>query len=279
MLDKLSIFPNTSRPPSIGIFDSGVGGLTVLRALLSSEIAAHYLYLGDTARMPYGPKPVSAIQRYGFECSEWLIQRGAQALVIACHTSASTGVGPLLASAFQVPVLDISQATLRLLQDSRAQGPVVVLGTTTTIQSGIYERWVTTHLPHRPYTGIACPLLGPIVEEGLAEHAVAQLMIEHYLKVLPDTSEGSLVLGCTHYPALLPLFRQALGSGWEIIDPSSQCIRLVQMLVSQRGRPSAQWAVTESPKKLEAVGPILLGHDLGPCELAQLCARPVLSSS
>lgn len=201
----------------IGVFDSGVGGLTVLTALQRVLPSEDFLYLGDTARLPYGSKPAAMVRAFAFELAAELVARGAKALVVACN-SASTVSLPDLAYAAPVPVWGVVDPGVAAALASHRGGHVGVLGTERTIAAGAYQARLAA--AGAAVWARACPLFVPIVEEGVADGAIAELVARHYLADHPSDL-SSLILGCTHYPALADVLRRVLGPDVEIVDAAA----------------------------------------------------------
>ena len=221
---------NRDRHAPIGVFDSGVGGLTVLKALREQLPGEDFIYLGDTARLPYGRKPPEMVREFASQISSFLVQQGVKFVVIACNTASSCAL-PGLASDLEVPVLGVIEpgvAAARAILDPKAAphglgslnhgGQVGVVATKGTINARAYQsRLEKAGL--RVWSQ-ACPMFVPLVEEGLADSLEAQLMVKHYLKDRPSDLEV-LILGCTHYPMLKPVIAAELGSGVTIVDSAS----------------------------------------------------------
>lgn len=198
----------------IGVFDSGVGGLTVLKALHTVLPHETYVYMGDTARTPYGTKSLSLVQSFAAEISGYLLARRVKMVVIACNT-ASAAAAEMLRATLPVPVIDVITPTVSAAL-GQAEGPhtLGVIGTAATVRSGLYQKAI--HDAGHEVWAKACPLLAPMVEEGLWDDPVAQKVVEHYLENCPQNLQ-SLILGCTHYPMLAPLLGRLL-PGVQLID-------------------------------------------------------------
>src|SRR5579884_1368636 len=194
-----------SRRPSIGVFDSGFGGLTVLKALLEIAPAADYVYFGDTARLPYGSKSVETVARYAVEASHYLESHGAQMLVIACNTATALALDQICAAA-HVPVVGVVEPGAEAAASATHNRKIVVIGTEATVSSHAYRKALEQRgLNAREK---ACPLLVPLVEEGWIEHAVTEQVARIYLaEAFADGfhDADTMVLGCTHYPLLKPV--------------------------------------------------------------------------
>ena len=207
----------------IGVFDSGVGGLTVLQALHSRLPGQDFLYLGDTARVPYGRKPPRMVAQFAREIASFLLAQGAEALVIACNT-ASSAVLPELASELTVPVWGVIEPGVAAALRASRGGRAGVIGTQGTIASGVYQRKLEA-------AGLnvwsqACPLLVHVVEEGLADSEEADLLLQHYLKDAPADLD-TLILGCTHYPVLRGAIARVLSPKVKLIDSANEISKVV----------------------------------------------------
>ena len=202
----------------IGIFDSGVGGLTVYRALHFRLPEERFVYLGDTARVPYGTKSLSTVERYAIENARFLEAHGVKLLVVACNTASALAL-PAIRESVRLPVIGmIEPGASRAVRESKS-GRVGVIATESTVKSGAYRRAIEKLSPQAEVTERACPLFVSLAEEGWAETDVARSVAEEYLKGLRE-EEGidALVLGCTHYPILRRVIQEAVGEGVRLID-------------------------------------------------------------
>src|SRR5256884_8422916 len=208
----------TARRPIVGVFDSGVGGLTVLKALLELIPAADYVYFGDTARLPYGSKSVETVARYAVEAAHYLESHGAQMLVIACNTATALALDRITSQA-HVPVVGVIEPGAEAAAASTENKKIVVIGTEATVSSHAYRRALEARgLSAREK---ACPLLVPLVEEGWVEHAVTEQVARIYLtEAFADgfRNADTMVLGCTHYPLLKSLLRRVTPDHVNIVD-------------------------------------------------------------
>ncbi len=207
----------------IGVFDSGVGGLTVLRALHSRLPGHDFLYLGDTARVPYGRKPPRMVAQFAREIARFLLQQNAEALVIACNT-ASSAVLPQLAQEVPVPVWGVIEPGVAAALRASRGGKTGIIATQGTISSGVYQRKLEAH--GLQTWAQACPLLVHIVEEGLADSAEADLLLKHYLRDRPPDLD-TLILGCTHYPVLRQAIARVVGPEITLIDSANEISHVV----------------------------------------------------
>jgi glutamate racemase len=259
----------------IGVFDSGVGGLTVVRALMERLPFESIHYFGDTARVPYGIKSVQTISHYTTQIAEFLLEKRVKLLIIACNTMAAVAA-QLVRDLSPTPVLDVIEAgALSALAASKTRR-IGVIGTPTTINSNAYARAIHTIEPEARLTSQACPLFVPLVEEGWLDHAVTRLTAQEYLKPVLAEQVDSLVLGCTHYPLLKPLLQEVAGPGVALVDSADamaeQTAALLQKLnLSNPDRlpPEYHFWVTDVPLRFQTIGERFLGRSLSNVHVVQ----------
>jgi glutamate racemase len=200
--DRTSLVEKNGRQ-AIGVFDSGVGGLTVVRALRSAFPGEDIIYLGDTARVPYGSKSPRTVERYSLTCQDFLLQRHVKLVLIACNTASANAL-PALVAASPVPVIGAVEPGATSALAATRDGHIGVIGTLGTVRSGAYATAIAARAPHAKLTALACPLLVPLAEEGWIDDEIAMLVARRYLVQLfaQDPQIDTLVLGCTHYPLL-----------------------------------------------------------------------------
>lgn len=208
----------------IGVFDSGVGGLTVLSAIHAHLPGESTIYLGDTARVPYGPKSPETVRRYAREAAAFLLGRGVKALVIACNTATAHAFGTLSES-LDMPVIGVVEPGAREAADASASGVIGVIGTRGTVASGSYERAILAARPDATVRSVACPLFVALAEEGWITGDVPALTARRYLKPLLDAGIDTLVLGCTHYPLLRGLLAEVAGTDVRLVDSAEATAR------------------------------------------------------
>jgi glutamate racemase len=202
---------------SIGVFDSGIGGLTVVAALTKALPDERILYFGDTARVPYGPKSPETVRRYAKEISGWLLGEGVKAVVVACNTATAHAL-PELQASLPVPVIGVIEPGARAAVEN-ARGDVIgVIGTAGTIASGAYARAIHSLEPSAKVVSQACPLFVPLVEEGWLDHPATRIVAHEYLEPLRAAHVRALVLGCTHYPLLKSLIGEMMGRDVRLVD-------------------------------------------------------------
>ncbi len=253
---------------TIGVFDSGFGGLTVLKALLEIVPDANYLYFGDTARLPYGSKSVQTVARYACEAARFLEQQGAEMLVIACNTATALAL-PQIEEACSVKVIGVVEPGAQCAQAASKSAKAVVIGTEATISSHAYQKALAAlQIESREK---ACPLLVPLVEEGWVDHPVTEQVARIYLQqAFSDgfASADVLLLGCTHYPLIKPLLRRVVPPGVELVDSAESTAHAVRKsLENNVGGVGAKagpirFFVTDSIEKFKRLGTRFLGRPI-----------------
>jgi glutamate racemase len=218
----------------IGIFDSGIGGLTVTREIIRRLPDERVLYFGDTARVPYGPKSPDTVRRYSHEIGGFLSAEGVKAIVIACNTATAHALDDLRAQ-LDIPVIGVVEPGARAAASATRSGRVGVIGTAGTIRSGAYDRALTSAMPGVRVFARACPLFVPLVEEGWTDTPATRLIVEEYLAPLRAENIDTLVLGCTHYPLLRPLLARVLGSDVQLIDSAAETASEIARVIAARG--------------------------------------------
>ncbi|MCC7055485.1 MAG: glutamate racemase [Gemmatimonadaceae bacterium] len=250
----------------VGVFDSGIGGLTVAAAILSALPAERVVYVGDTARVPYGPKSPETVIRYSREIAGWLVGQGVKAIVIACNTATAHALERLQAEC-AVPVIGVVQPGARAAVAATRNGRIGVIGTTGTITSGAYTRAIAALAPHAVVTGCACPLFVPLVEEGWLDHPATQLIAATCLAPVRDAGVDTLVLGCTHYPLLAPVIASVMGPGVTLVDSAAQTAIALRDVLRERGLAASagaaatahRFVVTDAPDTFRRVGQRFIG--------------------
>ena len=254
----------------IGIFDSGVGGLTVMRKIREKCPQESLVYYGDTARVPYGGKSAETILRYTVESSAFLMEQNIKALVIACNTASSYSL-TRLKKIFNIPIVDVIGPGAEAATSATKNGRIAVLGTKATMASGAYQRAISQLLPQAFVLPVACPLLVPLVEERFHRHQAAELIVKEYLKEVKRAEIDTVLLGCTHYPILASLIQSELGKDIRLVDSASTCAnRLAQLLKENKmeGKAPAEmrFFVSDDPEKFRLIGRDFLGEEILHCE-------------
>lgn len=250
---------------SIGVFDSGIGGLTVVRALMERLPFENITYFGDTARVPYGVKSVETISHFTTQIAEFLLEKEVKLLIIACNTMAAVAAG-LVRDLSPVPVLDVIDAGAAAAKDGKRIG---VIGTPTTINSNAYARAIHDYAPDSRIYSQACALFVPLVEEGWLEHEVTRLTAREYLRPLLAENIDTMVLGCTHYPLLKPLLHEVSGPGVKLVDSAEAMAEQAAAVLHEKGlanassvQPRYDFYVTDVPLRFQTIGERFLGRTL-----------------
>ena len=270
-----------SRP--IGVFDSGIGGLTVVKALRDILPNEKIFYLGDTARVPYGGKSASTVERYSLEIADILIEEDAKIVVVACNTASSVALRKL-EEHLPVPVTGVIQPGARAAIAATQNKRIGVIGTRATIKSGAYERELRSLNPDVQISSRACPLLVPLIEEGWLEDKLTDRVIARYLEPLAHEGIDTLVLGCTHYPLLIEAISRAAGDSVKLVDSAHNCAAAVQELLDQQGlrAPSRnsvglEVALTDAPDNFLRVAREALELEIGEVQLRDVLQTTVKS--
>lgn len=203
----------------IGIFDSGIGGLTVARAIKNFLPDCDICYFGDTARTPYGTKSQDTVTQYALENTRFLLDKGAKIIVVACNTASAVAI-PALRAEFDVPIFEVIAPAVEMALSQPKISKIGVIGTRATIGSGIYEKLITQAAPDKKVYSQPCPLLVPLVEEGWLKKPETRMIVKKYLHPLKVRQIDSLILGCTHYPILKSIIQQKIGKRVKIVDSS-----------------------------------------------------------
>jgi len=249
---------------AIGVFDSGIGGLTVLKAISRVLPREHLIYLGDTARYPYGAKSGDTIAGYAIEIADFLVERGIKLLVVACNTASAFAL-EVLAERYAIPVIGVIEPGARAAVRASVAGRVGVIGTESTINSGAYTRALRAVDPGIAIYTRACPLFVPLAEEGWVENDVARRTVATYLATLRRSGLDTLILGCTHYPLLRSLIGEFMGPDVRLVDSAEETAREVRRalnaagLVRRRGTGAASFFVTDAPDRFSRLGERFFG--------------------
>ena len=250
---------------AIGIFDSGVGGLTVMQKLMEELPRENLVYLGDTARYPYGNKSAETVQRYSVENTEFLVEKGIKLLVVACNSASAVAL-EALQERFDVPIIGVIEPGARAAVARTRNERVGVIGTEATIASGSYTRTLKKIRPGIEIYTRACPLFVPLAEEGWTDNEIASATVALYLGSLKKSGIDTLILGCTHYPLLKPAIGEYLGKKVALVDSAEETAREVREALSRnelmrrRGRGSTSFFVTDVPERFVKVGRRFLGE-------------------
>ncbi|HET7583278.1 MAG TPA: glutamate racemase [Gemmatimonadaceae bacterium] len=260
--------PEVSTAAPIGVFDSGIGGLTVVRALVHELPREGIVYFGDTARVPYGPKSPDTVRRYSREITQLLLARGVKLIVVACNTATAHAL-TALRDELPVPVVGVVQPGARAAVRASTSGRIGVIGTAGTVASGAYERAIREGAPDATVISQACPLFVPLVEEGWLDGPAVELIAREYLAPLRERTVDALVLGCTHYPLLAPVVARAMGPGVALIDSAVETARETERVLHRHAlatteseQPEHAFLVSDDPERFLALGQRFLGSAL-----------------
>lgn len=263
-----------NRREGIGIFDSGLGGLTVMKQIRARLPHESIVYFGDTARVPYGGKSPETIVRYSIESAIFLMEQNIKVLVVACNTAAAYSV-ERLRSIFNIPVIEVIGPGAEKATQVTKTGRIGILGTKATITSGAYQREIERKLPDAEIFPYACPLFVPLVEERFLYHEATRLIIKEYLEPVKRANIDTLLLGCTHYPILAPMIQEELGYEVQIVDSASTCAEHLEKLLALQdlkekdfeSTAECRFFVSDDPDKFRLLGQLFLGEKIGQCEL------------
>jgi glutamate racemase len=266
-----------NRESPIGVFDSGIGGLTVFKAVSEILPEENLVYLGDTARVPYGPRSAETITRYSLECADFLMRRDIKILVVACNTVSATSLA-VIRESIPVPVIGVIEPGARAAVAATRNKRVGVIGTEATISSSAYMKAIKALDPDIEVTGLACPLFVPLAEEGWTDCDIARLAAKRYLAPLGAKGVDTLVLGCTHYPLLRRVIGEVMG-GASIVDSAVETGKALREallggppLRTGGGKGFHRFFVTDSTVKFKTLGGRFLGEDISEIERVKIPA-------
>lgn len=253
---------------SIGVFDSGMGGLTVLRALKSALPNESFIYLGDTARLPYGTKSPDTVLQYAIQMAKILVERRIKALVIACNTATTAALPQLQALMPDMPVLGVVAPGASAAVSATKNQRIAVLATETTIATKAYQQLICQKIPNAVIHARACSVLVALAEEGMVNNAVAKEALQHYLSEVRQ--EDTILLGCTHFPVFKSLLTSLLPPGVQVVDSADATAAALKQVLSQQNlltqKPllpaTTRYLVTDSVKRFQSVGALFLGETL-----------------
>ncbi|MDO5707677.1 MAG: glutamate racemase [Andreesenia angusta] len=252
----------------IGIFDSGIGGLTVLKELMEQFPNEKLIYFGDTARIPYGTKSKEAVIKYSFQCIRFLLSKNVKTIIIACNTASAVALEPALKE-FDLPILGVVKSGSKAAVKETQNDKIGVIGTTGTINSYAYQREIRTISPSAEVIGQACPLFVQIVEDGWEDTEVAKLTAEKYLIDMKEHDVDTLVLGCTHYPILRYTLKKVLGEEVKLINPAYETAKESLELLTERKLLTessdiheVEFYVSDDAEKFRRIGGNMLNRNI-----------------
>jgi len=258
----------------IGVFDSGIGGLTVLKALTEALPEESFLYLGDTARLPYGTKSAKSVTRYVLQTTALLKARGIKLLVIACNTATGVSLEALQEAYPELPVIGVIRPGAEAACRSSRNGRIGVIGTESTVNAGVYEREILRIRPDARVFGQPCPLFVPLAEEGWCDGQIASLVAERYLGgLVRDTGIDTLVLGCTHFPVLASAIQDVVGADVTLVDSARTTAEFVQDMLERHDicsttkERSLTFLATDGARRFARVGGVFMHHPLDPADV------------
>lgn len=260
--ERRPVVDRSSAP--IGVFDSGLGGLTVAHAIMRQLPTESLIYFGDTARVPYGPKSPETVRRYSREISAFLIEQGVKAIVVACNTATAHAL-PALREELDVPVIGVVEPGARAAVRATRTGHIGVIGTVGTIRSQAYVRAIHAEDPDLRVTALACPLFVPLVEEGWTNHEATHLVAEEYLAPFVKDPIDTLVLGCTHYPLLKPVIGEIVGRSVRLIDSAEETAADARRMLAANdltavaGEGAYRFVASDDPQQFLTLGRRFLG--------------------
>lgn len=257
-----------TRDNPIGIFDSGVGGLTVVRALTKEMPNEDIIYYGDTARVPYGTKSASTIKRFTIENALFLLNFKVKLIIIACNTSSAIGL-PFLSRYFSVPIIGVIKPGAKAAVRATRNGKIGVIGTAATVSSRAYDDEIRSHNCRLKVFSRSCPLFVPLVEEGWLDGAVVDIAARRYLAPLKGSKIDTLILGCTHYPLLKGAIAKVMGKTVKLIDSAQESAKEASNLLDEcglraakRSEGKAMFYVSDAPDKFSCLARRFLGRDV-----------------
>ena len=252
----------------IGIFDSGIGGLTVLKEICKKLPYESTVYLGDTARVPYGIRSPETVTRYSFENTRFLFSKEVKMIVVACNTASSVSLESIKNSV-PVPVVGVIEPGAKAAVAATGNKKIGIIGTEATIKSNSYARAIKNIDDSIEVFGIACPLFVPLVEEGWTKGKIAEMIAQEYLKEMKRKGIDTLVLGCTHYPLLKGVLSAFMGASINLIDSAIETARETEIILGDLSLLNTsgdnmrrEFYVTDSPEKFKTVGERFLGEDI-----------------
>jgi glutamate racemase len=257
----------------IGIFDSGIGGLTVMRALMARLPDEEFLYLGDTARLPYGTKSGDTVTRYAVQAAAALMQRNVKMLVVACNTASAVALPAMEKMFAPVPVVGVIAPGAQAAVAAAPDGPIAIIATEGTVKGGAYVRAIAALGRNVPVIQQACPLFVSIAEEGLVEGEIAEAIAHRYLDPLLAAvpKPKALVLGCTHFPALKQTIAKIAGPDIRLVDSAETTAKAIEKILRDKNiarasgaKPSHTFLATDAPDRFARVGEIFLGTPIDP---------------
>lgn len=251
----------------IGIFDSGLGGLTVLRAIHKLLPKENLVYFGDSGRTPYGTKSKETVIRYTFQDINFLLKQNVKMIVVACNTASACSL-EIIKSAYSCPIVEVVEPGSRAACGETVSGGIAVIGTPATISSGVYEAAIKRINPESVVHSKACPMFVPLVEEGWWDNEISAMIVREYLNELKDTNIDTLILGCTHYPMLQNVIRKEMGDNVKLINSAVEVANAVKKVLIEQGLEGSnetgeiKYYTSDSVDKFTSLGRMFLGEEM-----------------
>lgn len=274
-------FPNSGRRKdrAIGIFDSGIGGLTVLREIKRILPHEDIIYFGDTARVPYGTKSKATVIKFAIQDADFLVDLKVKIIVVACNTASSLSL-KVLKRRYDIPVVGVIEPGTQKAVNTTKNMRIGVIGTKATISSGIYEREIKKVNSEIDILSISCPLFVPLVEENWLGGSVTREIAERYLKPFKKKNIDTLILGCTHYPLLRPIIKKTLGRSVKLVDSARATAEKVKRILYNKGiykkktnRAGYRFYVSDEPKLFKNIGERFLGSAINSVKKVEIDAQ------
>ena len=270
--------PATHDPRPIGVFDSGLGGLTTVRELFRVLPHESVIYFGDTARLPYGTKSRDTVTRFSLEIAAFLVRQNIKCLVVACNTSSSYALDELTRR-LELPVVGVIEPAARAAVAASPRGRIGIIGTLATVRSEAYPQAIHRLMPGAAVISRACPMFVPLIEEGWMDHAVTRTVASEYLLELINGRLESLILGCTHYPLIAPLVHELMGPVVRLIDSGAEAARATAQLLRERGQlaggaPQHHFFLSDERINFAGIAQAFLGRQLPPTTIVDQTDLP-----
>ncbi len=263
----------------LGVFDSGVGGLTVAREIAREMPCEEMVYLGDTARLPYGSKSPDTVRRFALEDADFLMSRGVKAIVVACNTATAFAL-PILQREMPVPVIGVLDAGVEAALQSTRNGRLGLIGTVGTVASQAYQKELKRRSPNIHVVARATPLLVPLIEEGWLDHPATKLVLKEYLESFLEQDVDTLLLACTHYPLLKPVISSILGEGVSLVDSSTTCALHLRRIMEEKNMVATRVArgkmdiyLTDQTENFESLARCIVPGEIRKISAAALVSR------
>lgn len=260
--------PVTHDPRPIGVFDSGLGGLTSVRELMRVLPNESIIYFGDTARLPYGSKSRTTVTRFAVEIASFLVRQNVKCLLVACNTASSYAL-ETLTGRLDIPVTGVIQPAVDKAVTGSPHGRIGVIGTLGTVSSLAYPNAIEKLAPGASVISRACPMFVPLIEEGWVDHDITRAVAREYLAELSSGHVESLILACTHYPLISPLLGEVMGPAVTLVDSGAEAARALAALLRERGQlssgePAHRFFISDEPHSFRRIAQAFLGRELPP---------------